>query len=79
MNIILIMSDTMRFDHLGCYGNDWIRTPHLDAFAEKCTVFDRAYQASFPTIPTRTDMVTGKYSEFDSEYESPPTPRDLAA
>ncbi len=62
MNVILIMSDTLRFDHLGCYGNDWIRTPHLDAFAKKCTVFDRAYQASFPTIPTRTDMLTGKYT-----------------
>lgn len=30
MNVILIISDTLRRDHLGCYGNDWIRTPHLD-------------------------------------------------
>lgn len=62
MNIIVIMSDTLRFDHLGCYGNNWIRTPHLDAFAKECMVFDNAYQASFPTIPTRTDMFTGKYT-----------------
>ncbi|MBD3184412.1 sulfatase-like hydrolase/transferase [Candidatus Poribacteria bacterium] len=62
MNIIIIMSDTLRFDHLGCYGNNWIRTPNLDTFARKCMVFDNAYQASFPTIPTRTDMFTGKYT-----------------
>jgi len=60
MNVIAIMSDTLRYDHLGCHGNPWIRTPNLDAFGKRCTVFDRAYQASFPTIPTRTDMMTGK-------------------
>ena len=60
MNVIAIMSDTLRYDHLGCHGNSWIRTPKLDAFSKRCVVFDRAYQASFPTIPTRTDMMTGK-------------------
>ena len=29
MNIIIIIADTFRADHLGCYGNDWIKTPHL--------------------------------------------------
>jgi len=56
------MSDTFRFDHLGCYGNNWIRTPKLDEFSKECMVFDCAYQASFPTIPTRTDIFTGKYT-----------------
>ena len=60
MNIIVVMSDTLRYDHLGCHGNTWIRTPHIDAFSKRCMVFDRAYQASFPTIPTRTDMMTGR-------------------
>ena len=62
MNIIIVMSDTLRFDHVGYYGNDWIKTPNLDAFASKCMAFNNAYQASFPTIPTRTDMFTGKYT-----------------
>ncbi len=33
MNFIIIVSDTLRRDHLGCYGNSWIHTPNLDRFA----------------------------------------------
>ncbi len=63
MNLIAIMTDTFRYDHLGFVDRcPWWKshTPNLDAFARKCTVFDKAYQASFPTIPTRTDMMTGR-------------------
>jgi len=63
MNIIAIMTDTFRYDHLGFTGRcPWwkVRTPGLDEFSRKCVVLDRAYQASFPTIPTRTDMMTGR-------------------
>jgi hypothetical protein len=35
MNIILIISDTLRPQYLGCYGNEWIRTPHIDRLAER--------------------------------------------
>jgi len=62
MNIVLIISDTCRRDHLGCYGNTWIHTPHLDRLAEQSIVFDRCYAASFPTIPNRSDILTGKYN-----------------
>jgi len=60
MNFIIIVSDTLRRDHLGCYGNDWISTPHIDAFADRSIVFDRAYSASFPTVPHRRDLLTGR-------------------
>ncbi len=59
MNVIAICLDTLRWDHLGCYGNEKIRTPGIDAFAEDATRFDAAYCASFPTIPMRTDCFTG--------------------
>ncbi len=62
MNAILVVADTLRRDYLGCYGSPWVRTPHLDAFAEESAVFDRAYAASFPTVPHRTDLVTGRYT-----------------
>ncbi|NOZ22017.1 MAG: sulfatase [Planctomycetes bacterium] len=65
MNVIAIMTDTFRYDHLGFTGKcPWwkVHTPKLDAFAKKCLVLDRAYQASFPTIPTRTDMMTGRFT-----------------
>ncbi|UCH35567.1 MAG: sulfatase [Armatimonadota bacterium] len=61
MNFIVIISDTLRRDHLGLYGNKWISTPHLDRFAERCVICDHAYTGSFPTIPHRTDVMTGQY------------------
>ena len=61
MNVILIVSDTFRYDHIGVNGNPEIRTPHLDAFAAQCVNFDHAYVGSFPTVPHRTDLLTGHY------------------
>ena len=60
MNTILILCDTLRRDHLGCYGNPWIKTPDLDRLAAMGTVFDNHYCASFPTLPCRRDILTGK-------------------
>src|SRR5438876_7463656 len=62
MNVIVVISDTLRRDHLGCYGNPWIRTPNLDAFAEQAVVLERAYISSFPTVPCRNDILTGRYT-----------------
>ena len=62
MNVILIVSDTFRRDHLGCYGNPWIHTPHLNRLAERSIVFDQCYAASFPTVPNRADVLTGRYN-----------------
>jgi len=62
MNIIVIVSDTFRRDHLGCYGNKDIRTPNLDRFAQKCVKFNRCYATSFPTMPCRADLFTGRYT-----------------
>ena len=61
MNIILVIIDTLRYDHIGAHGNDWIKTPHFDTLASRSWVFDRSFSASFPTIPHRTDVITGKY------------------
>ena len=61
MNVILIVSDTFRYDHVGANGNTDIRTPHLDDFAAQCVNFDNAYVGSFPTIPHRTDLLAGHY------------------
>jgi len=74
MNIIQIVSDTFRRDFLGCYGNNWIHTEHLDKFARDSVIFDRAYIASFPTIPHRHDLFTGRYTFIYSTWA--PLPRD---
>jgi arylsulfatase A-like enzyme len=62
MNTVVIVSDTFRRDNLGCYSSRKVHTPHLDRFAEKCVIFDRAFCASCPTMPMRADLMTGKYT-----------------
>jgi arylsulfatase A-like enzyme len=74
MNFLVIVSDTLRRDHLGCYGNPWIRTPYLDRFAADALVFDNAYIASFGTVPARRDIFTGRYTATYSVWA--PLPRD---
>jgi len=60
MNIIFIMSDSVRWDFLGYNGNDWIKTPYLDALAAQSCVFNEAFLSSYPTVPNRWDILTGK-------------------
>ena len=60
MNVILIILDTLRQDHVGCYGNDWIRTPSLDALARQSVQFTRAYPEILPTLPARRVLHTGQ-------------------
>ena len=61
MNIIIIIIDTLRYDYIGANGNHWIHTPNMDKLATNSWVFDHCYSASYPTIPHRTDVLTGKY------------------
>jgi arylsulfatase A-like enzyme len=61
VNIILITADSLRCDHLGCYGSRVVRTPYLDAFAQKAVVFDNYVTGSFPTVLNRREVLTGRY------------------
>ena len=63
MNVVFIMNDTWRYDHVRANGNDWINTPVLDQFAAESAVFDRSYIGSFATIPCRHDLLKGRYGE----------------
>lgn len=61
MNVIVIHCDSLRRDHLGIYGNEWVKTPNLDRFAQRATIFDHAYVGSYPCLPNRRDVWTGRY------------------
>jgi arylsulfatase A-like enzyme len=61
-NVVVVVSDTLRRDHLGAYGNDWIRTPALDRLAAESVVFENHLTGSFPTMPARADLLTGRLS-----------------
>src|SRR5918911_4815032 len=56
-NVVVIVADTFRRDHLGAYGNPYISTPHLDEFARSSVLFERHLLSSFPTMPARADML----------------------
>jgi len=68
MNIIVIMLDSFRQDHVGFYHRGQpvfeaipaCRTPNIDAFARECVVFDNAYPEALPTIPIRAQLFTGQ-------------------
>jgi len=53
MNVVVVVLDTMRQDHVGAYGNGWIQTPNIDALAKDSLRFTKAYPESMPTIPAR--------------------------
>ncbi|MDP9481463.1 MAG: sulfatase-like hydrolase/transferase, partial [Actinomycetota bacterium] len=69
MNVILIIIDTLRKDHIGAYGNEWIKTPSLDALAKDSLRFTRAYPESLPTICARRAIHTGMRSWPFRGYE----------
>lgn len=71
-NVVMIVSDTFRRDHVGAYGNPTIRTPNLDRFAEASVVFDHQLISSFPTMPARADFLTGRYSYTSMGWEPLP-------
>ena len=58
-NVILVIIDTLRSDHVGAYGNPWIRTPTLDAIAGQSLLFTRAHPEAMPTLPARRAIHTG--------------------
>jgi len=60
VNLLLVILDSLRRDHVGCYGNDWIETPSLDAFSKESFIFESAFPESLPTIPVRRAIHTGK-------------------
>ena len=74
-NVVVIVADTFRRDHLGAYGNGHIHTPHLDEFARSSVVFDNHLLSSFPTMPARADILTGTFSYTHMGWE--PLPRHL--
>jgi arylsulfatase A-like enzyme len=59
MNVILVILDSLRKDHIGVYGNDRIQTPNLDDLAEESLRFSRAYPESLPTLCARRAIHTG--------------------
>ncbi len=61
MNVLFIMADQLRWDHLSCAGHPFLRTPHIDALAARGVRFSQAYVNSGVCGPSRMSYYTGRY------------------
>ncbi len=60
---VLILLDTVRADHLSCYGYDRPTSPHIDALARDGVRFERVIAPSPWTLPSVVALLTGEYAE----------------
>lgn len=60
-NILLITVDTLRADHLGCYGYDRARTPNIDRMAREGVLFSETIAPAPLTGPSHASILTGLY------------------
>lgn len=61
-NILFILCDDMGYGDLGCYGQPYIRTPHLDTMASEGMRFTQAYAGSPVSAPSRASFMTGQHT-----------------
>ncbi len=61
-NAIVIMFDSLQHNYLGCYGNEWMKTPNMDRLAREGVLFENCYTEGVPTVPCRRAMHTGRYT-----------------
>lgn len=60
-NVILVTIDTLRYDHVGCYGYHRNTTPHIDRFARESSLFKEAISPIPLTYPSHTSILSGLY------------------
>lgn len=61
LNVLLISLDTLRADHLGCYGHARVRTPNIDTLARQGVQFMQCASSAPMTLPAHSTMMTGTY------------------
>ena len=60
-NVLVIIADQLRADHLGFAGNQVVRTPHLDRLAAQSMVFTEATVTNPTCMPNRASLLTGRW------------------
>jgi arylsulfatase A-like enzyme/cytochrome c-type biogenesis protein CcmH/NrfG len=67
--MVLISIDTLRADHLGCYGYTKIKTPNIDGLAADGARFERAFAVVPVTLPSHSSMLTGTYPMLSGMHD----------
>jgi len=60
-NLVLITLDTVRADHLGCYGYFRDTSPSIDSYARQSIFFERCYSPVAGTLPSHVSILSGTY------------------
>jgi arylsulfatase A-like enzyme/cytochrome c-type biogenesis protein CcmH/NrfG len=68
-NVVVITIDTLRADHLGCYGYKQIKTPIIDTLAREGVRFERAFTPVPITLPSHTVIFTGTYPTLNGMHD----------
>ena len=61
MRILYIDIDTLRADHLGCYGYHRNTSPNIDALAADAALFRNVHASDTPCLPSRSALLTGRF------------------
>ncbi|WP_336327557.1 sulfatase [Halovenus sp. HT40] len=77
-NVLFVVLDTVRKDHLTPYGYDRETTPELGKFAEDATVFENAVAPAPWTLPVHASMFTGRYPTDHGADQTSPYLDDVA-
>ena len=75
-NVVFVCMDTVRSDHLGCYGHERDASPNLDALAARSTLFLDASATACWTKPSVPSFLTGTYPLQHGVYRA--STRDAA-
>jgi len=68
-NVVVITIDTLRADHVGCYGYQQVKTPNIDALAAEGSRFSHAYTPVPVTLPSHSAIFTGTYPPFSGMHD----------
>ncbi len=63
-NIILLVMDAVRADHLSCYGYHRRTSPNIDKIAKRGVLFEKAFSAADWSPPSHVSIFTGKYTSY---------------
>lgn len=58
-NVLLITIDTIRPDRLSCYSTEYLKTPNIDALADRGVLFERAFAHNSITLPSHANILLG--------------------
>ena len=68
MKAIVVLMDSLNRHYLPAYGNRWVQTPNIDAFATRSVVFDSHWIGSAPCMPARRDIFTGRLGFLERQW-----------